>query len=831
MYADVVLPLPLEEIFTYALPSACASAAQVGCRVIVSFGARKIYTGLIVRLHNERPDDYAVKDVLELLDERPVVLPGQMKLWRWISQYYLCTLGEVMKAALPSGMKLESESVVTLNVDFEAAAPLRPAEQQVMDALEAQRGALKIAQLEKVTGLPALLPVVRRLLYMGAVEMKEEVQRTFRPKTLHCVRLADEYLDAQALSALMDKLECGAPKQHQLLVRYLEMAKASSAVGLRSAALLERVAKAELLRQSCLSGAVCRALCDKGVLLTYEETVGRLETNGGDGAAMPGEILLHPLSKAQQTALLEVERQWQTHRTVLLHGVTSSGKTEIYMHLIKRTLDEGRQVLYLLPEIVLTAQLTERLRRVFGERLGVYHSKYPDAERVEVYQKMLSDHPYEILVGVRSSVFLPFRRLGLVIVDEEHETSFKQQDPAPRYHARNAALVLAAQEGAYTLLGSATPSMESYFNARKGKYGLVTLATRFRDVELPRIEVVDVRKLRRKRLMAGPFSPRLLEAVREALSQGRQAILFQNRRGFAPQLECHDCGWVPRCQNCDVSLTVHRTGGRLVCHYCGASYAVPAQCPNCACTQLRSQGYGTERIEDLITETIPEARVGRMDLDSTRSRQRYEQIIHDFQQGRTDILVGTQMVTKGLDFDRVSVVGILSADTMLNQPDFRSYERAFQLMEQVAGRAGRRGSQGTVILQTRDPESPVIRQVVGHDFLSLYNDQIEERRLFRFPPLCRIIYVYVKHRDEHVADRLSQFLSALMRQVFGSARVYGPDTPFVSRVQLLYVRKLMLKVELEADLMQVHSRLLQIRQAALAVDVSFRSAQMYFDVE
>ena len=525
----------------------------------------------------------------------------------------------------------------------------------------------------------------------------------------------------------------------------------------------------------------------------------------------------------------QVLRQWQSHRTVLLHGVTGSGKTEIYIQLIQRALDQGQQVLYLLPEIVLTTQLTDRLRRVFGNRLGVYHSKYPEAERVEVYQKMRSSRPYDLLVGVRSSLFLPFQRLGLVIVDEEHETSFKQQDPAPRYHARNAALVLAAQAGALALLGSATPSLESYSNALNGKYGLVTLSTRFRDVELPRIEVVDIRDLKRRHLMTGLLSPRLLEAVRQALEQRQQAILFQNRRGYAPQMECSECGWVPRCQNCDVSLTLHRQGGRLVCHYCGATYVVPATCPNCGSTRLRSQGYGTERIEDLIRQALPQARVERMDLDTTRSRQQYERIIHEFQQGKTDILVGTQMVTKGLDFDRVRVVGILNADTMLNQPDFRSHERAYQLMEQVAGRAGRRGEQGLVILQARDADAPVIRHVVAHDYVRLFHEQMQERELFLFPPFCRIIYVFLKHRQESVVEYMAQEMATLMRRVFG-ARVFGPDTPHVSRVQLLYVRKMMLKVELQADLVQVRDRLQQIRVFILSRE-GYRSAQVYFDVE
>ena len=823
MFADVILPLPLEDIFTYTLPPTLAPRAQVGSRVIVPFGHRKMYTAVVLRIHDCEPQDYEVKPVMEVLDEVPAVLPSQLKLWKWVSQYYLCSLGEVYKAAIPSGMKLESESVVSLNADFESAVSLRPAEEQVLEALE-QKNSQRISQLEKATGLTSLLPVVRRLLEMGAVAVTEEVQRTYKPRFRHCVRLCSTYFDEQQLAQVMDALEQRSFRQHQLLACYLRLSRAATAIKLANASLLEEVTKAQLLHECGETVAVCNALLQKGVLEAYDVPQTRLAHDVGHAA-----VLRHPLSPAQEEAMQQVLRQWQSHRTVLLHGVTGSGKTEIYIQLIQRALDQGRQVLYLLPEIVLTTQLTDRLRRVFGNRLGVYHSKYPEAERVEVYQKMRSSRPYDLLVGVRSSLFLPFQRLGLVIVDEEHETSFKQQDPAPRYHARNAALVLAAQAGALALLGSATPSLESYSNALNGKYGLVTLSTRFRDVELPRIEVVDIRDLKRRHLMTGLLSPRLLEAVRQALEQRQQAILFQNRRGYAPQMECSECGWVPRCQNCDVSLTLHRQGGRLVCHYCGATYVVPVTCPNCGSTRLRSQGYGTERIEDLIRQALPQARVERMDLDTTRSRQQYERIIHEFQQGKTDILVGTQMVTKGLDFDRVRVVGILNVDTMLNQPDFRSHERAYQLMEQVAGRAGRRGEQGLVILQARDADAPVIRHVVAHDYVRLFHEQMQERELFLFPPFCRIIYVFLKHRQESVVEHMAQEMATLMRRVFG-ARVFGPDTPHVSRVQLLYVRKMMLKVELQADLVQVRDRLQQIRVFILSRE-GYRSAQVYFDVE
>jgi primosomal protein N' (replication factor Y) len=521
--------------------------------------------------------------------------------------------------------------------------------------------------------------------------------------------------------------------------------------------------------------------------------------------------------------------QWKTKDVCLLYGVTSSGKTEIYIHLMQKAIEEGEQVLFMLPEIVLTTQLTERLRRVFGERLGVYHSRYPDRERVELYQKMISDSPYDIVVGVRSSLFLPFQRLGLLIIDEEHETSFKQQDPAPRYHARNAALVLARQAGAKALLGSATPSLESYHNALIGKYGLVTLKTRYAGMQLPNIEVIDTKEMHRKKMMTGAFSPQLLSRIRQALEQHKQVILFQNRRGYAPVMECKECGWTPRCEKCDVSLTIHRGFRQMVCHYCGKTYDIPSVCPSCEGKNLSSRGYGTERIEEQLQAILPEARIARMDLDTTRSRQNYEQILHDFEEGRTDILIGTQMVTKGLDFDRVSLVGILSADQMLSQPDFRSYERAFQLMEQVAGRAGRKGSTGHVVLQTRDVENGIVQQVVRHDYEGMYAEQSAERELFRYPPFCRVVFIGLKHRDESVVESLSADFASLLRKVFGE-RVLGPDTPPVSRVQMMHIRKLILKVELSASMTAVRQRLIALQKQVLQMP-QYRSAQVYYDVD
>ena len=667
-YADVILPLPLQSVFTYALPSGGEEVLpQVGCRVIVPFGSKKIYTAIVVRLHDETPP-YPTKSVSQILDAEPVVLPEQMRLWKWIADYYLCSIGEVFKAAIPSGLKQKDE-------------------------------------------------------------------HTHKSRTRQRASIS---------------------------------------------------------------------------------------------ANLPEEAA-SPLSEVQQQALEDIAGQWESHNVCLLHGVTSSGKTEIYIHLMQKAIEEGKQVLFMLPEIVLTTQLTERLRRVFGSHMGVYHSRHTDKERVELYQKMLSDEPYDIVVGVRSSVFLPFRHLGMVIIDEEHETSFKQQEPAPRYHARNTALVMASWAGAKTLLGSATPSLESYHNALSGKYGLVTLKTRFEGLSLPDIELVDVQEMRRKKLMSGVFSPQLITHIKKALAQDRQVILFQNRRGYAPVLECKECGWVPRCEKCDVSLTIHRGQRQMVCHYCGKTYNIPSACPNCESTSLTSKGYGTERIEEQLAAILPEARIARMDLDTTRSRQSYEQILHDFEEGKTDILIGTQMVTKGLHFDRVSLVGILSADTMLSQPDFRSYERAFQLMEQVAGRAGRKGSVGHVVLQTRDAESTIVRQVMNHDYEGMYAEQAQERELFNYPPFCRVIFIYMKHRDESIVEKLSSDFAAMLCKVFGE-RVLGPDTPSVGRVHSMHIRKLILKMELTASLAAVRQRLAILQNQILATP-QYRSAQIYYDVD
>lgn len=815
-FADVILPLPIAGEYTYSLPAGMAEGVSEGCRVVVPFGRKKFYTAIVTRLHDTPPQEYETKDVAEVLDAGPVLLAGQYKLWQWIADYYLCTPGDVYKAAMPSGMKLESETVVAANPDFEAGEPLAEREQRVMDALPSN-AELCITQLERATGIARLMPVVKSLLEKGAIRVKEELKRSYKPRTETRVRLAAGMREEEALARAFDVL-ARAPRQLDVLMKYIELSGWS-----RSGKETSPVGRKRLAEAAGVSVQVVGGLLEKGILEAYVQETGRLETGNAETEAV------RPLAEAQRVAYEKILHLFGSKDVCLLHGVTSGGKTEIYIHLIRQAMAAGKQTLYLLPEIALTAQLTERLRRVFGNRLGVYHSKFPDAERVEIWQKQLTTDDYDVILGARSSVFLPFRRLGLVIVDEEHETSYKQQDPAPRYHARSAAIVLASMYRAKVLLGTATPSVESYYNALSGKFGLVELTERYGDAVLPHIEPVDIKELYRKKRMSGPFSPFLLQKMRESLEAREQVILFQNRRGFAPMVECRACGWVPRCKNCDVSLTYHKGTDVLTCHYCGYTYRVPRACPACGGTELASRGFGTEKIEDDIRQIFPEARVARMDFDTTRTRSAYERIIADFEAGKTDILIGTQMVSKGLDFDRVSVVGILDADLMMNYPDFRAHERAFQLMAQVAGRAGRRGKRGLVALQTKSADMPLVRQVMENDYRSFYLRQADERRSFRYPPFCRLVYVYLKHRKEDVLGSAAQLMADCLRGALGD-RVLGPDRPPVSRIQALYIKKIVIKVEPQASMSKIRAYLKQV-QASLTADGRFRSLTVYYDVD
>ena len=752
-YVNVILPLPLEGEFTYSVPDDLQAQVAVGVRVVVPLGKTKTYVALVTAVLDSMPEPLLasgqadkVRPLHQVADDAPVVLDSQLELWRWIADYYMSPIGEVMKAALPSGMKQEDGYV---------------------------------------------------------------------PKTETWVSLAEPFRSEEALHLALDMLR-RAPRQRDIMLTLIEMMPAAD--------YSFTLSRDELLNSSHSTPLAFRQLQERGILATYQREVGRLN-RGGE----PSPQNIKPLTPPQADAYNRLLVEMMAHRVTLLHGVTSSGKTELYIHLIQRAIDRGEQVLYLLPEIALTVQITTRLQRVFGRRLGIYHSKYSDAERVEIWQKQLSASPYDVILGARSACLLPFQRLGLVIIDEEHENSFKQQDPAPRYHARSTAIMMAHMSDARVVLGTATPSVESYHNAMNGKYGLVELTQRYQGIELPRIEVVDIKDLRRRKMMNGPFSPQLLAALKATFERGEQAILFQNRRGFAPMIECRECGWVPKCQNCDVSLTLHKNLNMLTCHYCGFTYPVPQKCPNCESTDLRGRGYGTEKIEDQVQTIFPDIKVARMDLDTTRTRTAYERLISDFSQGKTQLLIGTQMVTKGLDFDRVSLVGILDADAMLNYPDFRSYEHAFMMMAQVAGRAGRKGRQGLVILQTRNPELPVVGQVVANDYAGFYRSLLAERRDFCYPPYFRLVYVYLKHRHDDLVSTAATELAGRMRQVFGK-RVLGPDKPAVARVKQLHIRKIVLKVETAADYRRVRTALRTI-QAQLMADKRYSQLQIYFDVD
>ena len=769
----MILPLPLDGYFTYSVPPVWTGRVKIGVRVLVPFGRSKTYVGIVAEIHDRQPQDYQTKDVLQLLDAEPILLGSQLSLWRWMADYYMSPIGEVYKAALPSGLKAEDG---------------------------------------------------------------------YRPKTETYLRLTPQFCSEQALHIAIDMLQ-RAPKQQKAFLDFLALSGilesgveslefrpgASSSTTSRAVAnsklstLDSPLTRDELLNQDHSLQTVT-ALVKRGILETYEEEVGRLN-HGGE----PHLDNVKPLSEPQQDAFNQIRFSFLRKNVTLLHGVTSSGKTEIYIHLIRQALEQKQQVLYLLPEIALTVQIMQRLQHVFGCRLGIYHSKYSDAERVEIWQKQLSANPYDVILGARSAVFLPFQHLGLVIIDEEHETSYKQQDPMPRYHARSAAIMLAQMAGAKTLLGTATPSMETYYNAKVGKYALVELFQRYKGIELPEIQVVNIKDLQHRKMMSGPFSPLLLAKTREALERGEQAILFQNRRGYAPMIECKQCGWVPHCQHCDVSLTLHRNLNQLTCHYCGYTYQVPTECPNCGSKELRTRGYGTEKIEAEVRDIFPEARIARMDLDTTRSRHAYERIISDFSAGRTNLLIGTQMISKGLDFDKVSIVGILNADAMLNYPDFRAYEHAFMMMSQVSGRAGRKGRRGLVILQTKNPELPLIQQVVRNDFAAHYRSLLLERQQFHYPPFYRLIYVYLKHRTDSLVETAGIEMGSRLRQWFG-ARVLGPDKPAVAKVKSLSIRKLVLKLEPGLNMADVR-RYLLLAQQQIATDKRYASLQVYFDVD
>lgn len=780
-YAELILPLPLSQLFTYSVPEEWANKIHIGCRVVVSFGQKKFYTGIVRNLHFIQPEGFKVKPITALLDTEPILEPLQFKLWDWMAYYYLSSPGEIMKAALPSGLKPEGDS-------------------------------------------------------------ESGILESYRPRTETMLSLSSSFIkDEQALQNTINNLK-RAHKQQELLLSFLDLYCYKASSYEQSEQDIDSLTNIPISRHSFLtqtgaSPSILLQLIKRGILEQYEVECGRLCIENFDTQA------IQSLNAAQEEALRQIhdifgkgissdEKKIDSpisKQICLLHGVTSSGKTEVYIHLIEEALKEKKQVLYLLPEIALTTQITERLKHVFGNQIGIYHSKFSDEIRVEIWQKQLSENPYPLILGARSALFLPWKNLGLVIVDEEHENSFKQYDPSPRYHAKHTAMVLASYFNAKVLLGSATPSIESYQLAKEGKYGLVTLTERYQGLQLPTIIPIDIKELRHKKKMNGSFSPILIDAIGKALTQKEQIILFQNRRGFSPMIECKNCGWVPRCKNCDVSLTYHKKTNLLTCHYCGYTENVPIKCPACEETKLLRQGIGTERIEDEISILFPEAKIARMDMDTAHTRAQYEQILSDLESQKVDILIGTQMISKGLDFDHVSTVGILDADTMLNFPDFRAHERAFQLMAQVAGRAGRKGKQGAVYIQTRSISHPIIQQVIQYNYEALYKDQLEERALFHYPPYYRLIYVYLKHRDRRIVEEATIHITKLLR-TYLPGRVMGPVEPVIARVQQLFIRQIVIKMEHEASIDQTRQLLNYAQQEVLSHPL-YKSIIIYYDVD
>ncbi len=816
-FANVILPLPISGSFTYSVPSIYEDEIEVGSRVLVQFGKKNYYTGIVELVHNNQPSGYEVKEIMMVLDAKPIVRHPQLKLWNWLAEYYLCSVGEVYKAAVPSGLKVESETYILLNSDYEYDENVNLTERMalIIQLLD-RNGRMKISEIERETGFKNLGTLVNKMLEIGLVLIDERIVDKYRARKETLVRLNCDRNDNEALHGFFDIVK-RARQQEKMLIAYLDLS------AWMQSPTPKEVLKSDLLERSGASPAVLKGLVDKGVLEIYKKEINRFTVDVSESAELP------QLSNAQLAAYNSILDKWKENKVTLLRGVTGSGKTEIYSHLINDVLNLGQQVLYLVPEISLTTQLTSRLQKIFGKRLLIYHSKFSDNERVDVWKKLLSTHEPLIVLGVRSSVFLPFAKLGLVIVDEEHESSYKQYDPAPRYNARDAAIVLASMHGAATLLGSATPAVETYYKAKIGRFGLVELLERFDGIRMPEVKVVDMRDQRKRKECRGLYSNPLLVASRKALGEGKQVIMFQNRRGYAPMVECKECAWVPKCKNCDVSLVFHRNIRELRCHYCGYSMTLPNLCPVCGQDSVETYGYGTERIADDLNEIFNEYRVARMDLDTTRNKDAYEDIIEDFSSHKTDILVGTQMVTKGLDFERVRVVGVLNADSILNYPDFRSNERAFNMIEQVAGRAGRKNEVGEVYVQTTDPNNQIIEKVKTHDYEGYYDEQIDERQRFAYPPFTKIVNIYLKHKDERMVNSLAVNYVLELRKIFGN-RVLGPEKPIVGRVANYYIQSIMLKMEANASMRKVKD-LLRTVYERVSIDKNMRSAILYYDVD
>jgi primosomal protein N' (replication factor Y) len=815
LFARVILPLAVEGTYTYSIPGVLREEISPGSRVLVGFGKKRIYSAIVHSLESHPPEGITPRPVLGLLDPGPMVTSRQLRLWEWMSSYYMCTMGEVMRAALPSGLRPESESRIRVNQSFDGVSRLDNQERLLYEVVK-DEGEVTPGELEMAGVGKNPMGILKHLVEKGAVEINEFVRTIISPKTVSYVSLSHEYNTEDALHRLLDRLS-GAPRQKAVLERYLELA------GMEG----QEVPRSQLVTDRGASGGL-RTLLKKGMLHQVE----REELSSSAGWDREHSRDPFQLSIEQDAALEAVRDQFREHQAVLLHGVTSSGKTELYIHLIREMLDRNRQVLYLLPEIALTTQIIERMRQVFGNRVGVYHSRYSDSERVHVYRNLLGltdEQPYGLVIGVRSAIFLPFRDPGLVIIDEEHEITYKQQDPAPRYHARDSAQVLALYHDAKVLLGTATPSFETLFNARSGKFGYATMPSRFGEVEKPELIVANIREAIKRKQMVSHFTPRLMEEINRALEHKEQVILFQNRRGYSNYIFCRDCGYIPKCGRCDVSLTFHKQSGKLECHYCGHREAMPGMCPSCGGTNLSMKGFGTEKIEDEISLVVEGIRVARLDTDSVRSGKGHEKVIRSFEKGELDMLVGTQMITKGLDFGNVGLVGVLDADSMLNFPDFRAFERSFQLISQVSGRAGRRKKRGRVVIQTIDPEHPVIRYLLNDDYEGFYREQMEERQLFGYPPFKRLIRISFRHRVPSILDGAAGVTGRELRKIF-SYRVYGPQYPPVRKVHNAYIKQIILKIEREASYEKARTLLKEVLDGVAGNEV-FRSVRISVDVD
>lgn len=812
-FIDVIVPIPLKKQFTYSITQAEASFLKIGMRVAVPFGKSKIYTGIVYKIHNIPPDVYEAKDIHQILDETPIVNPIQIKLWEWIANYYLCTLGDVMRTALPNAFILESETIITKSNKNEIRdANFKDDEFLVFEALQYQ-SSLKVHDVANILDKKNVLPVLKRLLDKGIIEIAEEIYEKYKPKLVRYVKLHNDFSSEDKLQELLDNLN-RAPKQKQVIIALFSI----------SAQTKKPIKVSDLLQRSNVSSAIIKALIDKSILEEYHIQTDRIQYSESKNEASKA------LNTYQENALSKILQSFEKQNVTLLHGITSSGKTEIYVKLIEEVISTGKQVLYLLPEIALTTQLVNRLQNYFGDKVAVFHSKYSSQERVEVWNNVLDNlNKAQIILGARSSVFLPFSNLGLIIVDEEHEQSFKQFDPAPRYHARDVAIVFASFHKAKTLLGSATPSLESYHNSQHNKYGFVQISRRYNDVLPPEIELVDIREKHKRKLMKGHFSDRLLEEMTEALESHEQIILFQNRRGFSPIVECNTCGHSPQCPHCDVSLTFHQYKNQLRCHYCGYNTVMHLNCQACGSNELDNKGFGTEQIEEEVKTLLPDAKVGRMDLDTTRGKYGYEKIIAAFEQHELDILVGTQMVTKGLDFRNVKLVGVMNADNMLNFSDFRAHERSFQMLLQVAGRAGRTVKQGKVLIQTYNPFHKILQQVSTNDYVGMYNEQIDERHNYKYPPIYRLIKITLKHKNYNKVNDASAWFAKSLRQVFADY-VLGPEFPPVSRIRNQYIKNILVKIPQKQSLIKTKEAVVKINNSFFNIK-DFRAVKVILNVD